>query len=79
MKTATSLPRGATWHARWLIPLLALLVALLFPWSDAKSPLLDGAQLQKAVSQWGAWQAQIQRAGEAKARREMETGPAADG
>ncbi|MBN8505070.1 MAG: hypothetical protein J0L58_11370 [Burkholderiales bacterium] len=79
MKPPAPLPRGATWHARWLLPLLALLVALLFPWSDAKSPLLDRAQLQQAVNQWRAWQAQIQRAREAKARREMDTAPSADG
>ncbi len=73
------LPRGATWHARWLLPLAVLVLVLLFPWSDARSPLLDGAKLQKAVTQWQTWQAQIQAAKEAKARRQMETAPSADG
>lgn len=77
--TEPTLPRGATWHARWLLPLAGLILVLWFPWSDAQSPLLDSAKLQKAVTQWRTWQAQIQAAREAKARRDMETAPSADG
>ena len=33
------LPRGATWHAVWLLPLLVLLAILLIPWSDEPPPV----------------------------------------
>lgn len=51
------MPRGATWHARWLLPLGALVGVLLVPWSDEPAPVTDPVKVSKAIRQWQAWTA----------------------
>lgn len=46
------LPRGATWHAVWLLPLLVLLAILLIPWSDEPPPVFDQAKMKIAAERW---------------------------
>jgi hypothetical protein len=61
------LPRGATWHAVWLLPLLVVLVALLVPWSDEPAPVFDGAKMKVAAERWQAAMARRQAASAAAA------------
>lgn len=61
------LPRGATWHAVWLLPLLVVLVALLVPWSEEPAPVFDGAKMKVAAERWQAAMARRQAASAAEA------------
>lgn len=51
------LPRGATWHARWVLPLVMLVGLVAMPWNDRPAPVMDPAQALKALAQWQAWTA----------------------
>lgn len=55
MPQAGSLPRGATWHARWVLPLVLLAGLLWMPWNDKPAPVLDPLKATKALAQWQAW------------------------
>lgn len=61
------LPRGATWHAVWLLPLLVLLAVLLVPWSDEPPPVFDQAKMKIAAARWQAAMARREAASAAAA------------
>lgn len=57
MSAPRHMPRGATWHARWLLPLVGLIGVLVVPWSDEAAPVSDPVKVSKAIRQWQAWTA----------------------
>jgi hypothetical protein len=59
------LPRGATWHAVWLLPLLVVLALLFVPWSDEPPPVFDQAKMKIAAARWQAAMARREAAREA--------------
>jgi hypothetical protein len=48
------MPRGATWHAIWALPLLVVLAVVLVPWSSEPSPVFDSAKMKVAAERWAA-------------------------
>ena len=48
------LPRGATWHAIWVLPMLVALALVFVPWSKEPSPVFDGAKMKVAAERWAA-------------------------
>ncbi len=61
------LPRGATWHAVWLLPLLVVVAVLVVPWSDEPPPVFDQVKMKIAADRWQAAMARRQAASQAAA------------
>jgi hypothetical protein len=54
MSEPAQLPRGATWHVIWVMPLLVLLALVLVPWSEEPSPVFDSVKMRAAAERWAA-------------------------
>jgi hypothetical protein len=68
------MPRGATWHARWLLPLVLVVGLLLVPWSSEAPPVMDPVKVTKAIAQWQAWTSKRMEMSQQQKKTPLDTG-----